>query len=111
MVVAGGIAGRAVDNLARHDLDGVIGENVVDTDAGSFVQVDEIGRDGKAPSRERDCIPEPEHAEARKHQLAAVDELVDGPFGPAREAAEGLDQPVAIDAVLRADAIEVATDD
>ena len=111
VMVARGVAGRAVDNFAGQDLDGVVGQDVVDADARAFVRVDEVGGNGIAPSRRRYGVPQSKLAEAGEHQLAAVDELVDGPFSAAREAAKRLDQPPAIDPVLRADAVEVAAYD
>jgi hypothetical protein len=43
MMVAGAINGRAVHNLTGDDLDRVIGQDVIDADAGALVDIDEVG--------------------------------------------------------------------
>ena len=46
MMVAGAIAGRTVHNLTGDDLDRVIGQDVIDADAGALVDIDEVGWNG-----------------------------------------------------------------
>src|SRR5262249_56793775 len=107
MMVAGTIAGGAVDHLAANHLDAVVGENVVDAHARALIEIDKVGWNGVAPTGPWNGVAQSKLRQARKYLSAALDETVDGELRIAGKVAEALDQQLAVDHILRTDRVEI----
>ena len=111
MVIASAIGARVLHNLACDDLDGVIGEDVVDAHPRTLILIDEIGGDRIAAPSWGNSILEPELTQSSEDLLATFDELIHRSFWVRREASERFDHLKSIDLILRAYAVEIPTYD
>lgn len=111
MVVAGAVAGCVLHDLAADDLDGIIGQNVIDAHCRTLVYIYEVGRNRIAPSARWHSILEPEFPQCSKHLPATFNELIHCTLWVRREISKGFDQLGAINVILWTDAVEIPADD